>query len=63
MTMFEVGGNTCNNTFQLAMLNVALQVAAICCSYYFTLTNELRHFISFNDAIILERDEAINVSV
>ena len=37
--MFVVGGNTANNAFQLAMQQVciALQVAAICCSYYFTL--------------------------
>ena len=61
VTMFEMGGNTFNNAFQLATTNfvawqclrwvvirsttlfnlqcnnVALQVAAICCSYYFTL--------------------------
>ena len=34
VTMFEVGGNTANNAFQLETI---LQVAAICCSHYFTL--------------------------
>ena len=39
VTMFEVGGNTLFNLQRLATRNnVALQVAAICCSYYFTLS-------------------------
>ena len=38
VTMFEVGGNTCNNAFQLATQQCCVQVAAICCSYYFTLS-------------------------
>ena len=35
--MFEVGDNTCNNAFQFATQQCCVQIAAICCSYYFTL--------------------------
>ena len=34
VTMFEVGGNTCNNAFQLATQQCCLQVEGKCCSYY-----------------------------
>ena len=34
VTMFEVGGNTCNNAFQLATQQCCVQVEEKCCSYY-----------------------------
>ena len=40
--MFEVGDNTCNNAFQFATQQCCVQIAAICCSYYFTLLLQLK---------------------
>ena len=34
VTMFEVGGNTCNNAYVQQRNNVALQVEEKCCPYY-----------------------------
>ena len=33
-TMFEVGGTTCNNAFQLATQQCCVQVEEKCCPYY-----------------------------
>ena len=39
VAMFEVGGNMCNNVFNLQRNNVVLQVEEKCCPYYRALTN------------------------
>ena len=36
VTMFEVGGNTCNNAFQLATQQCCVKVEETCCPYYWT---------------------------
>ena len=43
--VFEVGGNTCNNAFQLAMQQCCVQVEAICCSYYFTFRYIIKEWV------------------
>ena len=39
--MFEVGGNTCNNAFQLAMQHCCVQVEEKCCPYYRALRDRM----------------------
>ena len=34
VAMFEVGGNTCNNAFQLAKQQCCVKVEGKCCPYY-----------------------------
>ena len=53
VTMFEVGGNTCNNAFQLATQQCCVQVEEKCCPYYrafiwveFSISRMLRVFFS-----------------
>ena len=42
MTMFELGGNTCNNAFQLATQQCCMEVEEKCCPYYRALTDKIQ---------------------
>ena len=52
--MFEVGGNTCNNDFQLATQQCCVKVEGKCCPYYWALRSVCISTIIILIAIVIE---------